>query len=407
MTVLAHIVGDAPVPLWGLPTRERLRRLLGRAGVTDVRAVLGPTGASSADSVVVARGDHVYDDRVIWQLVRRPGVALAVRDGRGLEIVAAHVPWDLAPAARDALSGAGDVHALAGLAVETPDTLAPAYRKELRSSAPPFVARVTSANRYQIEERLFAGAYKSVTDLLTKWVWPSPALRATRLAVRLGLAPNHVTAIGVGLVVLAGALFALGLHGWGLLAAFLMTFLDTVDGKLARVTVTSSRFGHVLDHGTDLIHPPLWYLAWGWGLTSFDPGLPGLSLAGVEWLIVVGYVLGRGVEGAFHLWLGRFSIFSWRPLDSYFRLVTARRNPNLLLLTGATLIGRPDLGLVAVAGWTVVSTVFLLARLAVAWRVKRAEGPLRSWLVDPEAHGGPGSLAVRVFARAPAGGHGA
>ena len=407
MTVRAHIVGDAPVRLWGLPTRERLRRLLRRAGVTDLRETLVPGGASSADSVVVARGDYVYDDRVILHLVRRPGVALALPDSGRLDLVAAHVPWDLAPAARHALSAAGGADALAGLPVETPETLAPAYRKELRSSAPPFVARVTATNRRALEERLFAAAYKSVTDLVTKWVWPRPALWATRLAVRLGLAPNHVTAMGVALVVLAGTLFALGWHGWGLLAAFVMTFLDTVDGKLARVTITSSRFGHVLDHGTDIVHPPLWYLAWGWGLAGFDPGLPGLSLAGVAWLIVIGYALGRGVEGAFHVWLGPFSIFAWRPVDSYSRLVTARRNPNLLLLTAATLLGRADLGLVAVAAWTVASTLLLLVRLGVAWRVKRAEGTLQSWLIDPEAHGGPGSHAVRMFARTRAVGHGA
>jgi phosphatidylglycerophosphate synthase len=404
VSVLAHIVGDTPVRLWGLAPRERLRRLLRRAGVADVRETL--VGGSNADSVVVARGDYVYDDRVIAQLARRPGVALALRRGGRAEIVAAHVPWDRAPAVRDVLSRGGAPDELADVPIETPESLAPAYRKELRSSAPPFVHHVTAANRREIEERLFATAYKSVTDLVTKWVWPRPALWVTRLAVRLGLAPNHVTATGVGLVVIAGAFFALGWYGWGLLAAFLMTFLDTVDGKLARVTVTSSRFGHLLDHVTDIVHPPLWYLAWGWGLANFDPEILDVSVATLGWLIVVGYVLGRAVEGAFHRWLGPFSIFSWRPVDSYSRLVTARRNPNLLLLTTATLLGRPDLGLVAVAAWTVVSTLFLLIRLAVAWRVKRREGTLRSWLMEPEAHGGSGSLAVRVFIRAPAGGPG-
>ncbi len=45
-----------------------------------------------------------------------------------------------------------------------------------------------------------------------------------------------------------------------------MTFLDTVDGKLAHVTLTSSRFGHIFDHSLDLLHPPFCYLAWGLGL---------------------------------------------------------------------------------------------------------------------------------------------
>jgi len=93
------------------------------------------------------------------------------------------------------------------------------------------------------------------------------------------------------------------------------------------------RFGNILDHGLDLIHPPLWYIAWGLGLEKFQPGIPGLSLCIVIWSIVLGYIGGRLVEGAFQRWLGNFGIFCWRPIDSYFRLITARRNPNLILLT--------------------------------------------------------------------------
>jgi phosphatidylglycerophosphate synthase len=212
--------------------------------------------------------------------------------------------------------------------------------------------------------------------------------------VRWGLRPNHVTLVGLALVIVAGFAFAGGQRGWGLLAAWLMTFLDTVDGKLARVTVTSSRAGHRLDHGVDLVHPPLWYAAWGFGLEAFPPGL---SLAGVLWVIVGGYVLGRLVEGAFHL-IAPFSIFLWRRVDSYSRLVTARRNPNLILLTAGALLGRPDVGLVAVAAWTALSTLVLLVRLATAARERRASGPLRSWLVDATQAPPARSLATRIFA---------
>jgi phosphatidylglycerophosphate synthase len=59
-----------------------------------------------------------------------------------------------------------------------------------------------------------------------------------------------------------------------------MTFLDTVDGKLARVTLTSSRIGDVLDHGLDLLHPPFWYLAWGIGLATAMPVATGIAVAG-------------------------------------------------------------------------------------------------------------------------------
>ncbi|MEO6202839.1 MAG: CDP-alcohol phosphatidyltransferase family protein, partial [Nitrospirales bacterium] len=202
------------------------------------------------------------------------------------------------------------------------------------------------------------------------------------------------------LVIAAGVLFAFGQFFWGLVLGWIMTFLDTVDGKLARVTVTSTKWGNIFDHGIDLIHPPLWYLAWGLGLTAFSPFLSWLTLEITFGIILLGYVLGRMVEGIFQWWLGGFVIFCWRPLDSYFRLVTARRNPSLIFLTASLLFIRPDLGLEAVAIWTVGSTLILLARLLMACWGKARVGSLTSWLaeIDPVNRN---SLAVRMFTNPP------
>ena len=52
---------------------------------------------------------------------------------------------------------------------------------------------------------------------------------------------------------------------------------DSVDGKLARVTFTSSKIGEILDHGLDIVHPPIWYMAWGFALG-------GGSYASAPWL---------------------------------------------------------------------------------------------------------------------------
>jgi hypothetical protein len=76
-------------------------------------------------------------------------------------------------------------------------------------------------------------------------------------------------------------------------------------------------------------------------------------------------------------------IHAWRRADSLFRLVTARRNPNLLLLTGFVIAGRPDLGFVAVAVWTLASLAFHGVRVAQALRRSRSERGLRSWLSEP------------------------
>jgi phosphatidylglycerophosphate synthase len=214
------------------------------------------------------------------------------------------------------------------------------------------------------------------------------------------MTPNQVTAASLVLVVVAGVLFVRGEFGWGLVAGWIMTFLDTVDGKLARVTITSTKLGNVFDHGIDLVHPPFWYLAWGMGLALSPPAIAGIPLSFLYWVILVGYVGGRLCEGAFQLFVARFSIFTWRPFDSWFRLIAARRNPNMLAFTVGLACGRPDLGLFAVAAWTALSTALLLLRLLLAGFAKWRRKAIRSWLSEIGETVEERSLAVRVFAHA-------
>jgi hypothetical protein len=61
------------------------------------------------------------------------------------------------------------------------------------------------------------------------------------------------------------------------------------------------------------------------------------------------------------------------------RLITARRNPNLLILSASLLVGRPDVGINVVAIWTVVCLELHALRIVQAAFARR-HGPLRSWL---------------------------
>jgi len=178
-----------------------------------------------------------------------------------------------------------------------------------------------------------------------------------------------------------------------------MTFLDTVDGKLARVTVTSSRLGDVMDHGLDIIHPPLWYIAWGVGLSTTATPITGLEI--LMWLMLLGYVGGRLCEGVFQFSLASFDMFIWRKFDSFNRLITARRNPNLIFLTYGWLIGEPDLGLLLVVAWHLISTGILSWRVWMGLQAKRRDGALKSWLQDINPEKDRHMLAVKIFTRAP------
>ena len=367
---------EAPSSLriWGLTPDERLRRSLARAGCRHVRVVISANGdeAPAGTSLLLFRGDVVLDERLVSGLMDVRGVVLMPPPRSGLEgAVAAHVDAADVPRALELLAGrtAAPVDE-PGLRPVAPDELAPAYLAALRKSEPPLVLSGRADRARETEDRLFSAAYKGKTDLVTQWLWPRPAARVTRWLAAAGVHPNTVTLAGGILAIAAALLFWKGWFGIGLVAAWLMTFLDTVDGKLARVSLTSSRVGHVMDHGLDLVHPPFWYLAFGLGL--------GAGHAVATAVAVIGYLVGRLLEGVFLLAF-RIETHAWRPLDSLFRTITARRNPNLILLSVGALGGRPDLGLVMVALWTLASLGFHSVRLAQAALESRRGTEIRRW----------------------------
>ena len=396
-TMDVYIAGDCPVKIWGLTPRERIERVAAAAGTGRILNTLDDL--DDKDTVLILRGDYLHDDRLIHYLAETPGMVVQAGEGPEQATVAAHVSADSAPQVLRAMEGNTPCESMGGVRLQSLEELSLAYRQTTRKSEPVFALPVSAENRRDLEKRLFEWSYKGVTDLITKWLWPVPARWAVGQCVRLGLRPNHITFLGLLLVILAGVLFARGQYGWGLLAGWMMTFLDTVDGKLARVTVTSSRFGHYFDHIIDLVHPPIWYILWGVGLAGAWPAGLGFSLHTVLWTIVIGYVAGRLAEGLFKWFFGKFGIFCWRPADSYFRLITARRNPNLVILTVSLFVGRPDLGILAVAFWTVATSLFLAARLAWAAYARSRHGPLSSWLMDAHFCSSGNTLAVRWFTR--------
>ena len=350
--LLAWVEGPDAPRVFGLLPRERLARQAAKAGFQVAET---PKGAE-----LLLSASHVYGGSVLASLASAaPGVVL--KDDSGL-VAGARLP------------AAAEIGAKAGPEAKSGAELAGRYDKQLRKRADPIVRAIGDDPR-PAEQEIFDATYKGVTDFVTKHVWPVPALHAVRLCVRFGLTPNQVTLASLALVLIAMWLFWTGSFLTGLAVAWVMTFLDTVDGKLARATLTSSKIGDVLDHGIDLIHPPFWWWAWGIGLgaapVAVDPALG---------VILVGYVAQRLIEGLF---IARFRIemHIWRPFDSFFRKITARRNPNLVILTAATLLGAPDIGFVLVAAWVAVGLVVHGVQIVQGFAAAR-RAPLTSWLAD-------------------------
>jgi phosphatidylglycerophosphate synthase len=394
----AVVLGDSAVRLWGLTGAERIQRQLRSEGIELYAG--GVETLPPDSSLLMLRGDCLYDDRVVRGLVKSRRMLLEVDDGGEVFPAAAHVECKDAQRVGERLRGGGAPLVDGDVAAVTIAQVAQGFEMGLRKLDQPYVLRIAAERRAALEQLVFSGAYKGVTDLVTKWLWPAPAQQVTRWCVAAGITPNQVTAMSLVLVMVALALFASGEYGWGLLAGWIMTFLDTVDGKLARVTVTSTQLGNIFDHGIDLIHPPLWYLAWGMGLAPAVAEIWGFTLSTIYGVIFATYIGGRLCEGAFELWIARFSIFTWRPFDSYFRLVVARRNPSMIMLTVGLGVGRPDLGLLAVAAWHALSMVILVARLLQGAAARWAGKAVQCWFTEIGQTVDERALAVRVFTHA-------
>lgn len=360
-------LGDNPARPFGLAERDRACRLAVNAGFECAHE---PAPGRAA---LLASLDYAWDPAWLKAMAKRPGSVLVL----GGKQVMAHIAAGEDAAAAAAEIGAGT--ALAGYAVVDAETAQLNYA-ELRKRERPFVMRLDPSDPGSVERAAYDAAYKGVTDILTLYLWRKGAFHLTRWAARAGITPNFVTLVGAVLCLLAFWLFWNGQFWWGVASAFIFMVLDTVDGKLARVTGASSKWGEVFDHGIDLVHPPFWYWAWLHGLAAYGQPLEPVYATMVLWTIIGGYVAQRIIEGLFIKRFNGMHIHVWKQIDSQFRLVTARRNPNMVILVAALLLGRPDTGLVLVAFWTIASLIFHAVRLAQASEQAARGVRITSWL---------------------------
>ena len=363
-------VGSNTARLFGMDARTRARRLATNAGFECADSV------EPGRAMIIASLDFAWDPVWLKTIVARPFSVLTL----GGKPVLVHVPAG-GPAAApiaDALAK-GNMSALDRLEPIVAETFEISDAERCKRERP-FVLPLDPANPEAVERAAYDASCKGVTDALTLYLWRRPGFYLTRWAAEAGLTPNMVTVAGAVLCVLAFWLFWGGHYWLGVVSGFGFMALDTVDGRLARCTGTASRWGDVLDRGIDLIHPPLWWWAWIHGLVAYGRPLEPIYTIMLLWVIVGGYGAQRLIEGLFIHRFGGLHIHMWQPIDSQFRLVTARRNPNMVILIAALLFRRPDVGIEMVALWTIISVIFHAVRLAQASVKSELGQPIVSWL---------------------------
>ena len=341
------------------PDLDRLhpqhRRLVEVAGPGEARRwvaehVEGP--------VLLVEGDSVVDDRIFDHLLAAgPGCVV-----RGEGAVAAHLPsagplaeqggdgpWEPEPGGPLRVSQAGDLDR---------------YVPELRLTMPPFLIRLTDPRQLRPVDRLmFHRTFKGVIDVVARYGYYHLVRFLTRALSRTTVSPNLLTLLSVLGIWAAIPCFAAGRLGAGILCAWAGVLLDSVDGKLARLTVNlSDRMGG-FEHAAAIPGLGLWFAALGWHLGDgrlLTPSPAALAC----WTLVAAFLLDKLCTGGFNALFG-YELFDARPLDAAFHLVAARRNVHLLILTVGTGLGAAAPAYEVMA-WAMAATLAVHA-LRFAW----------------------------------------
>ncbi|MEM7529008.1 MAG: CDP-alcohol phosphatidyltransferase family protein [Pseudomonadota bacterium] len=361
---------DAPA-LFALPPAERLRRTLKKAALAELPLIVsdpadGPLsdrlGAALGEAngpVIVVEEGAATDPRLITALARSDGPAVArTEEGTALRLL----PGTALPSSKtlpelaDALISSG----VPRLQQADFDGFIGVLRRDL----PYWILRPRNAADARTAERwMFLSNYKGSTDILTAHVFPPLVWPLTRWCAQLGISPNAVTIVSIVLTALAALLFWEGYLAAGLLAAYAMAVLDSVDGKLARVSLSDSALGNVLDHGLDIVHPPFWWLAWAHGAAML--GGPAW-LWPAAWIMTAFYIADRLVLMVAKARFGR-GLHAMTPLDGRVRSFISRRNINLLLLTIGLAIGLETLAFGLVVAWQAATCLWHAVRTAMLY----------------------------------------
>lgn len=374
----------AAARLCGVPVIARTLRALRAAGVWEVmifagkhgdvlrRAIRGVADGAfrvavldreadglpdvlSGRRLLVLEGHYVWDERILAALSRAEPPCLLV-DSDSKEVYAGAVicrAEDLPLRVGEGWSSRW-LYLARGGGVSTLDVAQMAdYRPDIRRDMKPYWFCIRSeADIHRAKGALMERAQKGTLDW---WAWFVNRPMENRLLRYLADWPvtphqmsllTNLLAYGVALLWASGYLWP-----WAL-GAVLVSVLDGLDGKIARVKGMSTRLGS-LEHSFDTLWEQVWYVALAWAAFAPHRYLPALAL-GVALLLLDTF--NRHIYMQFRQTAGR-SLSESSPFDRRFRWMDGRRNTYLpYILIGAAL-GRPLWSLVAMvvhAGLTAV-----------------------------------------------------
>lgn len=308
-------------------------------------------------SMILLDGSGIYDERIISALAASERPVL-FKDG--VRKVPPAVRLDETLIQSFTASNLTLTEFLNQVSIETVETQSMQnYIRFLRRSVSPMLIQLESEKEIRsIENTMYANTFKGTLELVAVYGYRIPVRELTRLTAKTFITPNMVTVAAQ--VCSFGAIPALA-NGWlwtGLLLASGFIIFDSLDGKLARMTIRLSQAADHFDHLTSAPTRMGWYLAMGWHLS-------GENLISPYGYFAIAYaampVIDKLTGAVFNAKFGR-SPLDYTPLDGKVHLFTVRRNDIFLMLIGMT-FGFIHTAYIIAACWAVLTWLWHLYRL--------------------------------------------
>jgi phosphatidylglycerophosphate synthase len=383
--VIIDLAAGAVEPKFGDTRLYRLPLEWRRSGESYAQRLGEILAATGGQSLLVLDATTLADSRLPAALAARTTSTVVLSREAQDRAVVLFVAGDTAPVTAALAANPENTAVLGKRLVDAGGV--PAFRDEdfngfvrrLRRTLPYYLFSVDSAERAaKLERFLFWSNYKGSTDLFTRYVYPPLVWVMVGPLARARIHPNWVTAVGIVLALGAIPLWANGWFITGFVMAYAMSVLDSVDGKLARLTFTDSVSGNYLDHGLDMVHPPLWYLSWAYGLGIATEGW-GSALGQGAIAIFILYVIDRLVLKIYPQIFKR-AFHTHSRMDGVVRSFIARRNISLPLFTVGYLIGLGREAFFLIVAWQAATTLYHAARtvwiLCIEKAHKKAHAPV-------------------------------
>jgi phosphatidylglycerophosphate synthase len=204
------------------------------------------------------------------------------------------------------------------------------YDRDLRQPISPFFLNVKMETNIRVLENLmYEKTFKGAMDFIASYIYKIPVREMVRLLAPTRVTPNMITVLSILCSILAIPFFAIGMLGIGTLLGFLFIVFDSLDGKLARLTVNLTPEAGHWDRKTSTPAVALWSIAWGWHFSGGQlytiPFFVGLLIFGLT-------LVDKWTRMAFRA-LTRRSILDFSHIDRIFHLFASKRTTNLFILT--------------------------------------------------------------------------